>query len=178
MEAQTAEKATPREALQHLEGFVESLPEDRLHMRAFSEKADCGTAYCLAGFMAIDPWYREKTDILKVFGTYKSEGHLMITVKHYKITDALSAILGITVKNASVLFGMNGNCVYIPVHAVKKAEVLERVRELINGKEFIEEYPGIIASLEAAAQANQDTYDCENDAPDVIYGEYDDIEDF
>lgn len=51
------------EALKQLKRVVKAAPAERLHMRAVMEKAECGTAYCAAGWAAQDKWFEDNTEI-------------------------------------------------------------------------------------------------------------------
>jgi len=43
------------ELLRRLREVIAEVPDDRLHMRRLVEVSECGTAFCAAGWAAIDP---------------------------------------------------------------------------------------------------------------------------
>ena len=57
------DEATRWERLTQLRRVVVEAAPDRFDMRSFSADTPCGTAYCAAGWAAIDPWFREHTHI-------------------------------------------------------------------------------------------------------------------
>lgn len=119
------------ERLKQLRRVVEAAPEDRLHMRTFCEQAECGTAYCAAGWAAIDPWFRENTEIEGVF-EYADDGHLFTGFGVWDVFDPLADIFGISRLAAGCLFGY-GMSVTDEPHAVTKAEVLANIDRLLRG---------------------------------------------
>lgn len=116
------------ERLQQLRRVVEAAPDDRLHMRAWSERAECGTAYCAAGWAALDPWFQENTPILGVFEI--TETKMVESLGNSSID--LADLFGITSRDASALFATYSLCGIGP-HAISKAEVLANIDRLIAG---------------------------------------------
>lgn len=105
---------------------LEAVPEDLLHMRAFTESSRCGTAHCLAGWLAVDPWFRENTAIGKIFD---SEGH---PVKSVWSSD-LSPILKISIGDAETLFALTISRLS-SAHAVSKKAVMDNLLRLRQGR--------------------------------------------
>lgn len=128
------------EALRQLRRVIEAAPEDRLHMRAWSENAECGTAYCAAGWAAIDPWFQQHTSILE---TFRVSPH-SIVYTDYAVTafSRLDEIFRIGIWNSEALFGKGINSSLGP-HSVTKAEVLQRIDALIAGGD-IEPYAAAV----------------------------------
>jgi hypothetical protein len=123
------------ENLLQLKRVVENAPEHRFHMTAFIEAAECGTAYCAAGFAAIDPWFQENTTIGEAFKLGKNE--------QFEIEgdpfDKLQDIFELDKHDTLNLFGANISS-SAGVHDVTKEMVLDNIDRAINGED-IEPYP-------------------------------------
>ncbi len=136
-----------RERMLELRRVALAAPEDKFHMRAFSEQASCGTAYCLAGFAAIDPWFRTNTPINGILAPKWCNDQLYVAVAPglmdlYPFLDnsknsssafiGLAAIFGLTEDETDHLFG-GSLSKFIGVHAVSKAEVLWNIDRILLG---------------------------------------------
>lgn len=142
-----------RDLMLQLRRVAEAAPEHRLHMRNFCEsEAACGTAYCLAGFAAVDPWFRANTTINRILEVAEDDetGELLVyetgvLPEGVSKTDeervyALSAtfvglgrLFDLRPADAYNLFG--GGLDYAAgEHAVGKDEVLWNVDALLRGE--------------------------------------------
>ena len=54
---------TREEILLNLRRVLLAAPEERFEMENFSTNTGCGTAYCLAGWARLDPWFVDNTKI-------------------------------------------------------------------------------------------------------------------
>jgi hypothetical protein len=120
--------------LVQLRRVVEAAPEDRLHMRTWCESAACGTAYCAAGWAAIDPWFREHTEIETIFNVWDSEdGEVMVhAVADRNVCHDLAHFFGIDEDDANNLFAAFAHRGMDP-HAISRAEVLGNIDALLEG---------------------------------------------
>jgi hypothetical protein len=127
------------ERLTQLRRVIEEAPEDRLHMRAWSEKAPCGTAHCAAGWAALDPWFQVNTEILKHFFVGAS-GRVHPREYSSDAFGGLAQIFAISGQDARALFGGGLHDDDSEPHAVTKGEVLKNIDALLMGKraEFYE----------------------------------------
>jgi hypothetical protein len=55
------------ECLRQLRRVVEAAPEDRFDMGTLCDRGRCGTVHCAAGWAAVDPWFREHTELGRFF---------------------------------------------------------------------------------------------------------------
>jgi hypothetical protein len=117
------------EALRQLRRVAEEAPDDRLHMRSFTETGPCGTAHCLAGWAEIDPWFLTNTPLPAVLAMYTDgqpgEGERTFA--------GLAAVFGLKQEDADNLFGSDLTPSVGP-HAVSKAEVLWNIDQLLAGQ--------------------------------------------
>jgi hypothetical protein len=127
------------ERLTQLRRVIEEAPEDRLHMRAYSERARCGTAYCAAGWAAIDPWFQKNTEINETLKV-TPEGRIFIADGVWNEFDDFADIFGIDPDDSQALFGADPSKNLGP-HAVSKAQVLDNIDRLLRG-EPATVYPG------------------------------------
>lgn len=118
------------ERLLQLRRVVEAAPDDRFHMRAFYEEASCGTAYCAAGWAAVDPWFQEHTEIGSIFRVGRDGLLEILSGTPFR---RLSHIFEIGANNSWKLFGW-GVARNPDPHAVSKAEVIENIDRLLAGK--------------------------------------------
>lgn len=119
-----------QERLRQLRRVIEAADPDRLHMRAWSEKAPCGTAYCAAGWAAIDPWFQANTSIGEIF-VPKPSGHL--GVRADDPFRPLANLFDLTPNDSTNLFG--GGVYYdCDPHAVTKDEVIANIDRLLAGE--------------------------------------------
>jgi hypothetical protein len=118
------------ERLTQLRRVIEEAPEDRLHMRRWCEKAKCGTAYCAAGWAAVDPWFAENTAIRKIF--HVEPGGFVEPLSGEVMSD-LAKLFGITNTDARNLFGAALEPGTGP-HSVTKKEVLDNIDRLLDGQ--------------------------------------------
>lgn len=120
-----------KKRLKQLRRVVEDAPDDRLHMRDWCDPvAPCGTAYCAAGWAAIDPWFRANTEIEEIFEV-DDAGHVHRRAP-VSACDRLAALFDINVDAAWKLF------LSIPYgdadpHRVTKAMVLENIDRVLAG---------------------------------------------
>lgn len=121
------------ERLQQLRRVVEAATDHRFHMRTFCEEADCGTAYCAAGWAAIDPWFRENTAMGDIFEVGE-EGMLREADDVYDPFENLGGVFGISYLDSLNLFGADLSRIYSEPHAVSRAEVIANVDRLIAGE--------------------------------------------
>jgi hypothetical protein len=117
------------ERLKQLRRVIEEAPEDRLHMRRWCEKAKCGTAYCAAGWAAVDPWFAENTAIRKIFHV---EPDGFVEPLACEVMGDLAKLFGITNRDARYLFGGALESGAGP-HSVTKKEVLDNIDRLLAG---------------------------------------------
>jgi hypothetical protein len=136
------------ERLKQLRRVIEEAPEDRLHMRAYSEVAECGTAYCAAGWAAVDSWFQKNTEINETLEVTE-EGRIIVADI---VADGdrdefenFADIFGIHPDDSEALFGADPARDIGP-HAVSKAQVLDNIDRLLKGKPA-EVYPGFCGRL-------------------------------
>jgi hypothetical protein len=55
------------ECLRQLRRVVEAAPEGRFDMSTLCDRGPCGTVHCAAGWAAVDPWFRENTELGRSF---------------------------------------------------------------------------------------------------------------
>lgn len=126
------------ERLQQALRLLDEIPDDRFHMRAVTEDCECGTAHCLAGWMAVDSWFRQNTNVNEIIPAdwhRPSWPHIGRNASQL-VSDAvydLSQMLGIDERSGSRLFADGLNRAYGP-HAVSKSEVRENLERLIRGE--------------------------------------------
>lgn len=113
-------------ALRQLKRVVKAAPAERFRMRKFTEQTDCGTAYCAAGWAAIDPWFNKR-------GLYM-RGDAPETPNNMWAQGALSEIFGLTLENTFALFAFDTPPPDIDPHAITKAEVIANIDRLLAGK--------------------------------------------
>jgi hypothetical protein len=114
------------ECLRQLRRVVEAAPEDRFDMRRFSTPTDCGTAYCAAGWAAIDPWFREHTELGRAFRV----GVGGMLGWDDDLAEVLGEVFGLTDGETNRLFGMfvGESC------GVTRRLVLASIDRLLAGK--------------------------------------------
>lgn len=120
-----------KKRLKQLRRVVAAAPDDRLHMARWCETADCGTAYCAAGWAAVDPWFRENTEIGTIFGV-RDDGTIYPNSLVWRPLSALARLFAISIHASCHLFG-NVPCSADP-HAVTKAMVLANIDLILAGK--------------------------------------------
>lgn len=139
------------EALTNLRRVAADAPPDRLHMRRWFERAGCGTAYCLAGWAALDPWMAEHTPIRTGFDVEPlpdAPGRYRVAMAARPgdgrdIFDWLGTdVIGIGHRNAAALFGAGLHLEGDP-HAVRRETVLGRLDALLAGGD-IEPYDAVL----------------------------------
>jgi hypothetical protein len=114
------------ECLRQLRRVVEEAPADRFDMRDFCLPTSCGTAYCAAGWAAIDPWFRANTRIGEWFRG--DAGDLLYI--HPNARFGLQEIFGLEETATKRLFALGVDC-WAP--AMKRA-VLANIDRLLAGK--------------------------------------------
>jgi len=127
-----------RKLLTQLRRVAEAAPEERLHMRAYCEDAECGTAYCLAGWARIDEWFIKHTSITHIF-SLDTEGFVRAAYDTYDQSGVppivrLGEMFDIGTDAAHDLFGGQLLKDSDP-HAVTKAEVLAQIDRLLAGQD-------------------------------------------
>jgi hypothetical protein len=142
--SETADLAAPptrERKFQELRRVLINAKDDRLHMRMFCVVgAPCGTAYCLAGFAAIDDWFAAHTPIneyLKV----EYDGSLTVVAHSGRyVGKGLAEIFEISEPAAEALFAI-GLCDAMErklcedPHFITKDEVLANIDALLAGRE-------------------------------------------
>ena len=118
--------------LQRLRELIEKVPDDLLHMNTVGEVARCGTAYCLAGWMAFDPWFRANTEMGAI--ALDKDG---IPVDRPYALDTAGRVLGLDEDDATALMACSAS-VSIDPHDIPKLEVLENIDRLIAGFSAVE----------------------------------------
>jgi hypothetical protein len=123
-----------------------AIDEDRLHMRSVVETAACGTAYCLAGWMAVDPWFRANTAMGELFDVVKgglivrhgepAPAHRDFYYAPGNLLDIAQAVLGLTHRDATNLFAGNISSGCTP-HAVTREEVINNLDRLLADDETV-----------------------------------------
>lgn len=120
-------------ALKELRRVIKAVDADKLHMAKFVDyDAECGTAYCAAGWACKDEWFRahgllfdEEIDAPKMGGYpggFKS----------------LAWFFELNEEDCSRLFGGNLICGGMNPHQVSKKEVLDNINRLLNGEGAVE----------------------------------------
>ncbi len=115
-----------REAMIELRRVVEAAPPELFHMRAWKEKAGCGTAYCAAGWAAIDPWFTERGL------THEAMQAASMDFRDSTF-DAVRRFFGLTEAEGERLFGTSGTDYYDP-HAITREMVIENIDRMLAGK--------------------------------------------
>jgi hypothetical protein len=126
-----ADEATGEERLRQLLRVVEAAPDERFNMIDFSLDVECGTAYCAAGWAALDPWFRENTPIGEVLRVLETDGGPVLVQEIFLVFPALADIFGLDQDNADALFGAS----LALGDVVEKSAVVENIRSLLNGGE-------------------------------------------
>jgi hypothetical protein len=116
------------ECLRQLRRVVEAAPEDRFEMTIFSVSGKCGTAYCAAGWAAIDPWFREHTELGQVFRM--CEDGTLNWGRNLELTPVLGRAFGLEEWDVDRLFGMFVNW----VGEVTRQHVLANIDRLLAGE--------------------------------------------
>jgi hypothetical protein len=137
-----------RELLLQLRRVLLEAPEDRLHMRTLcGPKAACGTAMCLAGFAAVDPWFRAHTPLSAELAAathrlaYAGPAAFLLrpAAVGFEVEaapggwDRARDLFGLSDDDADALFGWALNY-DDAAHAVTRAEVLWNLDELLAGR--------------------------------------------
>lgn len=118
------------ERLRQLRRVIEAAPEDRFQMRAWCEVAECGTAYCAGGWAAVDPWFRENTEINETLRV--RPGGFVVALDPTRTVHELARLFDLDFADARDLFGINAPPE--DPHAIGKDEVLENIDLLIAGE--------------------------------------------
>jgi hypothetical protein len=133
------------ERLRELRRVIEAAPEDKLHMPQWCDfHAPCGTAYCAAGWAAIDPWFQKNTPILEIFSVQKL-GDVFPKTEPERVGDLFvqPRTLGRTMTSLAALFDLGYDAAAnlfgnelggFSSHSVTKKEVLSRIDAAIAGK--------------------------------------------
>lgn len=121
-----------RERLEQLRRVIESVPEDRLHMRSVVEIAECGMAYCAAGWAACDPWFQAEGFVPAVVIVYKRGSEREILDASMDFFEA-ARFFGLSQEDTINLFGGELSP-STPKHAVGKEEILENIDRLLRGE--------------------------------------------
>lgn len=126
--------------LRRLRDVIAAVPDDLLHMRRLIETADCGTAFCAAGWAATDPILGPQ---IARFPAIKYITHLKVGatlttwdlqfVGFQAVKEALCAILDLDRKDGDRLFASHIS-MNAEAHAVTKAEVLWNIDQLLEDK--------------------------------------------
>ncbi len=104
-------------------------------MRKFCDTtASCGTAYCFAGWLAVDPWFQKNTSILDIFDVHRPKDQKDWIVERISTCNTftdLALLLDIGKKYADFLFGGNLDVEGDP-HAVTKDMIIENLDRILN----------------------------------------------
>jgi hypothetical protein len=120
------------ERLKQLRRVLIEVPEDRLHMTYWSHRAECGTAHCLGGWAAVDPWFQQNTPIHEVFAVFPNG--TVAPASEYGTFGQLAELFDLGEEQANKLFGSNLSIADDP-HCVGKNEVLDNIDRLIAGED-------------------------------------------
>ena len=116
-------------AITRLREVIKAVDEDRLHMTTWSEKAECGTAYCAAGWARLDPQLQQTTTINQIFAI-SADGLVYSTCNDP--FRALAEAFDISKTDSENLFG--GELHWdLPPHCVSKREVLDNIDRILAG---------------------------------------------
>lgn len=106
---------------------LRAVPEDRLHMNVVAEIATCGTACCLAGWICLDPWFREHTEV----GTIPLDEDGLPPA--LDTLEKVGRVLGLNPANTDRLLAGRGGMLHDP-HAIKPEEVEDNLLRLLDGQ--------------------------------------------
>lgn len=121
-----------KERLKELRRVVEAAPEERFEMKHFCTEASCGTAYCAAGWAAIDPWFQENTEILDIFDISIDDDGAYVEEKDDGATfEYLAEMFDISPQDTTNLFGGN---LFRYSKTVPKGLVLKNIDSLLKGR--------------------------------------------
>ena len=129
-------------ALTELRRVCVNAPEHLFHMTNFVQEAPCGTARCLLGWAAIDPYFQRDVDPIVSAG-----GKVKPFVNWLRTQNNVARHLGIGGKESALLFA-GIICIYDDGHSVSKEEVLWNIDELIAGREVLP-YEAVAANYPA-----------------------------
>lgn len=116
--------------MKQLRRVVEAAPEDRFEMKNFCTESSCGTAYCAAGWAALDPWFQENTDILDIFDVEVIGSLAYVKEAHDNTFSRLQLMFGLSAVEADDLFGGELHRLSPPV---PKSFVLENIDSILAG---------------------------------------------
>ncbi len=143
-------------ALQALRKIAESIPDDQLHMRNYTEVADCGTVHCLLGWAVEFPPFRSCVTP----DERENKAYL-------NALERVNRKLGITTSEGVVLFAGDIDT-YGDPHDVKKSEVLWNIDQLIEGLEPLP-YQAVV-TLGTYTRLADGSSEYDNDIPCVAGG--------
>lgn len=109
---------------------LDNVPKGMLHMNAITDKAECGTAHCLAGWLSVDPWFRKHTEINDIIPHDWNDWNVP---SEKSTTNKLAGMLDISYKDSCRLFAMD-SFLSMESHAISKREVKRNLQRLIDGK--------------------------------------------
>lgn len=129
------------ERLRELRRVVEAVPPEHLKMDAFSQKTECGTAYCAGGWAAIDPYFIKIGLHLEVSEAEEADVRFGI----FNQSRALASCFHITRDNALALFGFDLHS--FEYAAITKNNVLANIDRMLAGKEPLCYHPSNLKQL-------------------------------
>jgi hypothetical protein len=120
------------ERLRQLRRVVAAAPEDRFEMRRFcTADQRCGTAYCAAGWAALDPWFQKETPMSDYFDLVDHEqGTLVLANDNRNCFRGLATIFDLDGIETKELFGacLPSGC------KVSQAAVIANIDRLLQGE--------------------------------------------
>lgn len=131
-----AAPAQRAERLLQLRRVAEAVHDGRLRMRTFvDDAADCGTARCVFGWAAVDPWFLAHTPIALILPPDAPD--LICNGEDGVRTDgfrAMARLFGLSYVDARALFGA-GLCASGDSRAVTTGKVLANIDRLLVGRD-------------------------------------------
>lgn len=116
------------ERLKQLRRVIEAVPEDRLDMSVWCNPYHaCGTSYCAGGWAAVDPWFRENTEIGSIFVV--DEQNRVEHVPDGRTFEKLASLFDIDEDDADELFDGPDD--------VTKRDVINNIDRLIRGEHVL-----------------------------------------
>jgi hypothetical protein len=123
------------ERLRQLRRVVAAAPADRFEMRRFCTAGQpCGTAYCAAGWAALDPWFQKETPMSDYFDLVDHEqGTLVLANDNRNCFRGLATIFDLDGIESKELFGacLPSGCKVFP------AAVIANIDRLLRGEATI-----------------------------------------
>jgi hypothetical protein len=126
------------EVLQQLERVLDSIPETRFDMEAWTDNGRCGTTHCLAGWARLDEWMLANTRIEEIFTAQELKpGEFRVSSIGGGTTAVgrLADMCGVHADDAAALFAWRSNrSGRRGMPNVPKESVRENLRRLARGE--------------------------------------------